>query len=296
MCRLAACFCLLLVSGLIIHSAPPENEAPPELKLPRPESRTWVDASGKNSVVAKLVNFNETHIELERADSGQRITLSKEQLSKADQIYVAHATTLRFDQDAEIVLGKVSRVMDGDTILIEKLDGKNTTIRLEGVDAPETGQRFAGESKAWLNEQTAGKTVRAEITSRDRYGRTLANLYIGERWLNKELVTSGLAWHLVEYNKDVRLAEAQQEARGKKAGIWQDARRVAPWDYRNGQRVETAVPANVPSIRTKDETVFITETGTKYHRDGCRYLSKSKIEISLSRAKSAYQPCKVCKP
>lgn len=44
-------------------------------------------------------------------------------------------------------------------------------------------------------------------------------------------------------------------------------------------------------------TVYITNTGSKYHRDGCQYLSKSKIAISLTDAKARhYEPCKVCKP
>lgn len=43
-------------------------------------------------------------------------------------------------------------------------------------------------------------------------------------------------------------------------------------------------------------TVYITRTGVKYHRDGCRYLSKSKIPISLTDAKRGYSPCSVCNP
>ena len=52
------------------------------------------------------------------------------------------------------------------------------------------------------------------------------------------------------------------------------------------------------SIQTisKEVTVYATKTGSKYHRDGCRYLSKSKIPMSLSKAKKVYSPCSVCKP
>lgn len=51
----------------------------------------------------------------------------------------------------------------------------------------------------------------------------------------------------------------------------------------------------VPPISEKEETiVYVTETGSKYHRSGCRYLSKSKIAISLSEAKKSYTPCSVC--
>ncbi|MBN1321760.1 MAG: hypothetical protein JXA87_13080 [Thermoleophilia bacterium] len=46
-----------------------------------------------------------------------------------------------------------------------------------------------------------------------------------------------------------------------------------------------------------DQTVYITDTGKKYHRDGCRHLSESKHPISLAEAKRAgYEPCKVCGP
>ncbi|MDQ1274037.1 MAG: competence protein ComEC [Planctomycetota bacterium] len=55
--------------------------------------------------------------------------------------------------------------------------------------------------------------------------------------------------------------------------------------------------ASCSSILDSNPTVYITDTGSKYHRDGCRYLSKSKIAISLDEAKSqGYTPCSVCKP
>jgi len=45
------------------------------------------------------------------------------------------------------------------------------------------------------------------------------------------------------------------------------------------------------------QTVYITRTGKRYHRDGCRYLATSKIPISLKDAKAqGYMPCKVCHP
>lgn len=45
------------------------------------------------------------------------------------------------------------------------------------------------------------------------------------------------------------------------------------------------------------ETVYITKTGSKYHRDGCRHLAKSAIPISRKDAEAqGYTACKVCKP
>lgn len=45
------------------------------------------------------------------------------------------------------------------------------------------------------------------------------------------------------------------------------------------------------------QTVYITKSGEKFHTCTCRYLSKSKISISLSEAQEkGYTGCKVCKP
>lgn len=43
-------------------------------------------------------------------------------------------------------------------------------------------------------------------------------------------------------------------------------------------------------------TLYVTRTGAKYHRDGCRYLSRSKIPMSLKEAVKRFEPCKVCRP
>lgn len=198
--------------------------------------------------------------------------------------------------DAEILVGKVVRVLDGDMLQIMNVDGKPTTVRFGGIDAPEKTQRFGEESTAWLMLSTLNKEVRIEVTDTDRYGRSIGDVYIGSRWLNLEAVALGLAWHYVDYLDDVRLASAQNDARRNNLGLWVDARKVAPWDYRNGQRVETAVPMNVESTRETDTVVYITDTGEKYHKKTCRTCKDSCIPIPLSRAKSAYGPCGICRP
>ncbi len=43
-------------------------------------------------------------------------------------------------------------------------------------------------------------------------------------------------------------------------------------------------------------TVYVTRTGAKYQRDGCRNLSRSKIPMSLKDAAKKYTACSVCKP
>lgn len=62
----------------------------------------------------------------------------------------------------------------------------------------------------------------------------------------------------------------------------------------------TAIAAAVPlqPMTSSDNTiVYVTRTGSKYHRDGCGSLSRSKIEITLKEAKAeGYEPCKRCNP
>ncbi len=63
----------------------------------------------------------------------------------------------------------------------------------------------------------------------------------------------------------------------------------------DGAEVASA-PAKAPAEK-QEVTVYITKTGSKYHRLGCKYLSKSCIPISLEDAKArGYGPCSVCGP
>lgn len=46
-----------------------------------------------------------------------------------------------------------------------------------------------------------------------------------------------------------------------------------------------------------DITVYVTETGHKYHQEHCRYLNYSCMEIPLSKALyKKYGRCKICRP
>jgi hypothetical protein len=53
----------------------------------------------------------------------------------------------------------------------------------------------------------------------------------------------------------------------------------------------------VQAVPSKDVQVYVTNTGKKFHISSCRYLSKSKIAISKTKAiKQGYTACKICKP
>ena len=56
-------------------------------------------------------------------------------------------------------------------------------------------------------------------------------------------------------------------------------------------------PAQQQQSQTKEQTVYVTKTGKKYHLATCRFLSKSKIPMSLKDAKAnGFTACSICKP
>ncbi|MBK8870764.1 MAG: hypothetical protein IPN19_06875 [Elusimicrobia bacterium] len=60
-----------------------------------------------------------------------------------------------------------------------------------------------------------------------------------------------------------------------------------------------AVAAPVDSTTTSSEssqTVYVTKSGKKYHRAGCRSLKKKGTPTDLNQARRSKTPCKVCKP
>lgn len=67
--------------------------------------------------------------------------------------------------------------------------------------------------------------------------------------------------------------------------------RAIDQDYQSRKVYETTIQQQIVVI------VFVTDTGTKYHRDGCQYLNMSKHQMELQQAiNQGYTPCSVCHP
>ena len=108
----------------------------------------------------------------------------------------------------------VSRVVDGDTFDTDT----NVRIRLWGVDAPEYPQGcLSKRAKDRLEELVLAKKVRLEEQGKDNFGRTLAKVWQDDLFINKVLVTEGLA-SFSQGDDELELIE--QEALGAKRGIW----------------------------------------------------------------------------
>jgi micrococcal nuclease len=137
--------------------------------------------------------------------------------------------------------GKVVGVVDGDTIKV-MFRGRAEKVRLFGVDCPEEDQDFGTRAKQFTSNMVFGRIVEVVPVDRDQYGRTVAWVTLDGRSLNRELLTSGMAWWYRRYaGQDSELRLLEQEARKKRVGLWSHPNPVPPWKFRR-QRTDEAGP------------------------------------------------------
>lgn len=136
----------------------------------------------------------------------------------------------------ESVEGKVTRIIDGDSILVTDSKSVEYEVQLEGIDAPEFKQEFGKEATDGLSKLIQDKTVRITWKEKDNFERLLAQVYDGDKHINIEMIKSGMAWHFKRYNKDEELAKAETVAREAKKGLWAKGSPIAPWDYRKANK------------------------------------------------------------
>ena len=140
-------------------------------------------------------------------------------------------------------VARVHRVIDGDTVVIAT-GWRKLTIRLDSIDCPEYGQYWGDIAKYGLIKMIRGRRIRFEEHAQDKYGRTLATIYVqqndGAEWINvnERMVTLGHAWvsrHLYSHlpkDRQNELNWLERWARSKRIGLWKDADAVPPWKYR----------------------------------------------------------------
>jgi endonuclease YncB( thermonuclease family) len=193
---------------------------------------------------------------------------------------------------SEEFTGKCVGVADGDTVTVLR-DSIPVRIRLAGIDAPESHQDFGTKAKQHMSGLVFGKGVRVVEHEKDRYGRTVADIFVGDVWANLDLVKAGLAWHYKAYSKDARLVAAEESARSAKTGLWSHPNPVPPWDFRRNAKSGGEKKAEADGT---GRTVYITKNGTKHHRAGCKYLQGGGTAVDVETVKVTHQPCKVCRP
>src|SRR3990167_2436438 len=133
----------------------------------------------------------------------------------------------------------VVAISDGDTLKArcgEPGAYEQITIRISAIHAPERKQPFGQVSRQHLAQLCFQQQATIKTRSRDRYGRTVADVECQGQDVATEQVRSGLAWYYVRYGKGYEhLQGLQDEAQAAQRGLW-SMEAVAPWEWRSRDR------------------------------------------------------------
>lgn len=184
-----------------------------------------------------------------------------------------------YRQDQTVSDITVSRIIDGDTY--ELSDGR--TIRLIGVDTPETDMPFYDEAVAFAESLILGREITLEFDKEelDKYGRSLAYVYLDTIFVNQMMAGRGLGIvYLFESNLKHAgiLIDAQKRARAADLGVW-------------------SLPDPAP------EDYYVNIIGSyRFHRPLCVSIKNTdpkKRKIYRSREElldKGFSPCRNCRP
>lgn len=142
---------------------------------------------------------------------------------------------------ADVLVGRVVGVSDGDTVTVLDARQRQHTIRLGGIDAPESRQAFGQRAKRTLSDLVFTREVRVEYERRDSYGRIVGTVLVNGRDANLWMIEQGMAWWYRAYARDQRAADqylyatAEAAAKSRRIGLWRDSNPIPPWEFRKRQ-------------------------------------------------------------
>lgn len=206
--------------------------------------------------------------------------------------------------DPEFIEGKVIMVPDGDEVRVKIPDDKTYTVRLLGIDAPESKQDFGAAARKDLETRVLDKDVKVIVHRKDSEGRYMGTLFFEGQDIGVRMLENGSAWHYKRVSGEqssearVRYAKAELKARESKLGLWASAMPMPPWEFRDQDSVEPevtkaealaespvknvtaatstvkVVQTSAPSAETKDGRTYILGP-----RGGCYYFNSSGSKV-----------------
>jgi micrococcal nuclease len=136
------------------------------------------------------------------------------------------------NEDTAEVATTVTRFVDGDTFAVT-LNGKKETVRIIGIDTPETRkpntpvQCYGPAASAYLKNLIGEQTVQLKSDplndDRDKYDRLLRHVYLPDgRSVAKESIRGGygFAYTVFPFTGKAEFVAAEKDARKKAHGLW----------------------------------------------------------------------------
>lgn len=140
-----------------------------------------------------------------------------------------------------IIKGEILNIYDGDTLtIIDNETRQKHRIRLYGIDAPESKQRYGKESTQNLQKYCQIKqTAKIKVKNMDKYGRIVGLLECNNNNIdvNAMMVKDGYAWAYTQYGGKAYLA-METYAKAAKKGLWQDENPINPAIFRKNEKLK----------------------------------------------------------
>lgn len=205
---------------------------------------TILDAGGSEKPLPDLIIESDGSLVLSSSDFRVTLNNSDESLTLFDATgnfideikwKSSSSGTWLFNPDAlkEGMQAEVLRAVDGDTLVIG-FDDKKLTVRLIGVDTPETVhpfkpvEYFGKQASAFLSSQLTGQSVTLEFDDNkiDKYGRVLAYVFVGDEMINRTIISQGYGYAYTRfpfiYLED--FVSLQDAAKAAGLGLWQNGK------------------------------------------------------------------------
>jgi len=134
----------------------------------------------------------------------------------------------------------VSRVLDGQTIVVSVGPNRSLTVVMVGVDAPELKQEFGDVAQKHLESLILNKGVEVEFTQ-IRPSSIVGKVYCNGVDMGLQIVRDGVAWYDESTNQSLSeverrlFVEAERLARSELRGLWRDGTPMPPWEWRRSK-------------------------------------------------------------
>lgn len=206
--------------------------------------------------------------------------------------------------------GKVTSIVDGDTIRVLIESGQEAEVRLAGIDAPEHRQVFGSESTRNLSNLVLNKTVNLDCNAIDQYQRLVCRVLLpsGED-VDLDQVKAGMAWHYKQFQRQqtatdrIAYGAAEDGARRLRVGLWADAHPVQPQDFRHRTQSQMCLDNNDHRIACSDTyegAVRGNRRSNIYHWPGCPNYddiaehNRVEFENAVAAEKAGYRAARNC--
>lgn len=158
---------------------------------------------------------------------------------------------------------KVERIVDGDTFITTE----NQMIRFSGIDAPEMENCNGKEAKESLEKLILNKRLYLKIIYRDKLNRLISDVYNDKGLVSAKMVRLGMAYYTQAGMQSPELAEAANEARSKKLGVYSPK----CTQLTNLDNPKCVIKANKG----------IDDRKNIYHFPGCGQYNNTLVQLSL---------------